>query len=248
VVILAGFIVMELEILGTRIISPIFGSTIYVWTSLIGITLTFLALGYWYGGKLADKGKITINTLGLIILLLGIYISLLPRISRLVLYFSNELNIIWGPLLSSLMILSLPVFFLGFVVPTSVKFITRSLAEVGSRAGEIYSLATIGSIIGTFVTGFFLISYFGVVKTSLITGLALIIVSLIIIEPKIKFFSLLLIPVLFVPLSYPSEILESFDSYYGQIRIMRHGEDLRLYAGVVPQTAINIETKENGIS
>lgn len=247
VAVLAGFIVMELEILGTRIISPIFGSTIYVWTSLIGITLTFLALGYWYGGRLADKGRITINTLGLIILLIGIYISLLPRISRLVLYFSNELNIIWGPLLSSLMILSLPVFFLGFVVPTSVKFITRSLDEIGGRAGEIYSLATVGSIIGTFATGFFLISYFGVVKTSLITGLALIIVSLIIIEPKIKFLSLLIIPGLLIPLSYPSEILESFDSYYGQTRIMRHGEHLRLFVGTVPQTAINTKTKENEI-
>lgn len=247
VAILAGFICMELEILGTRLLAPIFGPTIYVWTSLIGITLTFLAIGYWYGGKLADRGKININTLGLIVLLLGVYIALVPRISRLVFSFSVDLDIIFGPLITAFFILALPIFFLGFVVPTSVKLITQSLTEVGSRAGEIYSLATIGSIIGTFFTGFFLISYFGVVKTSLITGIALILVSLIIIRPQIKFLSLLIVPFLLIPLSYPSEILESFDSYYGLTRVMRHENHLRVFVGTIPQTAIDIETKENEI-
>jgi len=237
VAVLAGFISMELEILGTRLISPIFGSTIYVWTSLIGVTLTFLALGYWYGGKLADKGKININTLGLIIVSLGIYIALVSRISRLVFSFSVSFDIIWGPLFTALFILALPIFLLGFVVPTSVKLITQSLSEVGGRAGEIYSLATLGSIIGTFFTGFFLISYFGVVKTSLITGIALILVSLIIIQPKIKLLSLLIIPALLIPPSYPPEILESIDSYYGLTRVMKHENHLRIFVGTVPQTA-----------
>ena len=251
VTLLAGFISMELEILGTRILTPIFGSTIYVWTSLIGVTLIFLAFGYWYGGKLADKKKITINILGIIIFFLGAYIVLFPYISKLLLVLVIDLGIIIGPLISSFIILSFPVFFLGFVVPSSVKLITQSLEKVGTRAGEIYSLATIGSIIGTFVTGFFLIPYLGVTKSSLITGISLMLLSSLIMKPKLRPLFLLIIPLLAVLLitpSMPSEILETFNSYYNQVRVVQHGEHLRLYAGIIPQTAINIKTKENEIS
>ena len=118
VAILAGFISMELEILGTRILSPIFGSTIYVWTSLIGITLTFLAIGYWFGGRLADKGKITVNTLGLIILSLGFYICLLPRISRLVFSFSGLSGLGGIKMKKMLWMISIALFV--FVAPFSV--------------------------------------------------------------------------------------------------------------------------------
>ena len=252
VVLLSGFISMELEILGTRLISPIFGSTTYVWTSLIGVTLTFLALGYWYGGKLADKGKMNLNKLGLIIFFLGIYICLLPFISRAILYQSSSLGMIFGPLLVSFVILAFPIFFLGFVVPTSVKLVTGSLGEVGSKAGEIYALATVGSIIGTFATGFFLILYLGVIKTALVTGIALILLSLILIKNKRKFLLILAIPLLLILQSqtvYPSEILESFDGYYGQVRVIQEDDvHMRVYSGGLMLTSVNLETKENEVS
>jgi len=224
IVLLSGFISMELEILGTRLISPIFGSTIYVWTSLIGVTLTFLALGYWYGGKLADKGKINLNKLGLIILLLGVYICLLPFISKAILYQVNSLGIIFGPLLISFVILAFPIFFLGFVVPTSVKLSTEFLSEIGRKAGQIYALATVGSIIGTFATGFFLILYLGITKTALITGAILIVLSLILMTPKKnKKISLifLLIPLLlfFVIPKVSPLIIYSDSGYYSEIKV-----------------------------
>jgi len=250
-VLLSGFISMELEILGTRLISPIFGSTLYVWTSLIGVTLAFLALGYWYGGKLADKGKINLNKLGFIILLLGVYICLLPFISRAILYQFNSLGIILGPLLVSFVILAFPIFFLGFVVPTSVKLSTHSLGEVGSKAGEIYALATLGSIIGTFTTGFFLILYLGTIKTALLTGIILILLSLIVIKHKIKFLSIFVILLLLMlqsKIAYPSEILESFDGYYGQVRVMKENNaHMRLYTGALMLTSVNLKTKENEV-
>ncbi len=249
IVLLSGFISMELEILGTRLISPIFGSTIYVWTSLIGVTLTFLALGYWYGGKLADKGKINLNKLGLIILLLGVYICLLPIISRAILYQLNSLGIIFGPLLVSFVILAFPIFFLGFVVPTSVKLSTEFLGEIGRKAGQIYALATVGSIIGTFATGFFLILYLGITKTALITGAALILLSLIVMKSKIKFLFIFLIPLLIIfqsQIVYPSEILESFDSHYGQIKVIEEGSvHMRMYSGALMLTSVNLKTEEN---
>ncbi len=255
IVLLSGFISMELEILGTRLISPIFGSTIYVWTSLIGVTLTFLALGYWYGGKLADKGKINLNKLGLIILLLGVYICVLPFISRIILYQFNSLGMILGPLLVSFVILAFPIFFLGFIVPTSVKFVTSSLGEVGRKAGQIYALATVGSIIGTFTTGFFLILYLGVIKTALITGIILMLFSLIVMNHKKNkkiFLVLLLIPLLIIlhsQIVYPSEILESFDGYHGQVRVIQEDEvHMRIYVGALTLTSVNLKTKENELS
>jgi len=247
VVVLAGFATMELEIIGTRILSPIFGPTIYVWTSMIGVTLTFLALGYWYGGKLVDEGKIAMNALGAVILLLGVWICILPHISKPVLFQLSDWGILWGPLVASLMILSFPVFFSGFVVPSAVKLITQSLEEVGSRAGEIYSLATVGSIIGTFTTGFFLVLYLGVAKTCLITGIALILLSLIVIEPKIKFLSILIVILLIMsPTTTPPEILESFDSPYGQIRVRDTNRAIVLYMDGIIETMLNKETQESG--
>jgi len=255
IVLLSGFISMELEILGTRLISPIFGSTIYVWTSLIGVTLTFLALGYWYGGKLADKGKINLNKLGLIIFFLGIYICLLPLISRAILYPLNNLGIIFGPLLVSFVILAFPIFFLGFVVPTSVKLVTSNLEEVGRKAGQIYALATVGSIFGTFVTGFFLILYLGITKTAFVTGIVLVLLSLIMMERRKnkKFFLvLLIIPLLIILQSqmvYPSEVLESFEGHYGQVRVVQeNGVHMRMYTNSLMLTSVNLETKENEVS
>lgn len=252
IVLLSGFISMELELLGTRLISPIFGPTIYVWTSMIGVTLAFLALGYWYGGKLADKGKININKLGFIVLLLGAYIVLLPFISRLILPQFISLGMILGPLLISLIILAFPIFFLGFIVPTSVKLTTGSLSKVGKKSGEIYALATIGSIIGTFTTGFILILYLGIAKTALLSGLTLIILSLLIIKFNKKIFLILLITSVLLILesqaTYPSEILESFDSYHGQIRVIKENDvHMRLYNGAIAMSSVNLETKENEV-
>jgi spermidine synthase len=221
IVLLSGFISMELELLGTRLLAPVFGSTIYVWTSLIGITLTFLALGYWYGGKLADEKKINLNKLGLIIFSLGIYISFLPFLSDLILRYLINWGIIFGPLAVSMIILAFPIFFLGFIVPTSVKFATDNMGDIGERSGEIYALATVGSVIGTFATGFFLILYLGIFKTALITGIVLILLSLITFKRK-KFLIFLIIPffLFFMIPKAPAAVVYSNSGFYSDLKVM----------------------------
>lgn len=222
-VLLSGFISMELELLGTRLLQPVFGPTIYVWTSLIGVTLAFLALGYWQGGKLADKGKIDLNKLGLITLLLGIYICFLPLITTALIQPFSNLGILFGPIFTSLVILAFPIFFLGFVVPTSVKLATHNLEKVGKEAGEIYALATVGSIIGTLATGFFLILYIGISKTSIVTGAVLILLSLFIFKRKKPFFLFfLVIPILlflFIPKAPAAVVYSSNSGYYSGITV-----------------------------
>jgi len=137
-------------------------------------------------------------------------------------------------------------------VPTSVKLVTSFLGEVGGKAGEIYALATVGSIIGTFATGFFLILYLGVIKTALITGIILILLSLIIIKHKIKFLLVFVIPLLFIlhsQIVYPPEILESVDGYYGQVRVIEENNaHIRIYTGTAMLTSVNLKTKENEVA
>lgn len=251
IVFLTGFASMELEILGTRLLTPIFGFTIYVWTSLISVTLTLLAIGYYYGGRLADKGKITANRLGIILLFVGVYISLLPFIAKFILPFFWELDLILGPLLTSFIILSLPLFFLGFVVPSSVKLITKSLKEVGTSAGTIYSLATVGSIAGTLATGFFMITYLGLREMCFATGLVFILASLFLIDlkkNKIFLASILLLIPSFLGLSrfdYPEDIIGYADGFYSQMRVAESSGIRYLYMGIVVQSTYKPAKKQD---
>jgi spermidine synthase len=246
IVTLAGFVTLELEVLGTRLISPIFGPTIYVWSSMIGVTLALLAIGYRLGGRIADKGKISITLLGILILLAGIYIASLPWISNLILYHFSNLGIMLGPLISSLLIFLFPMLSLGFIVPASVKIVTSSLDELGRKVGDIYFAGTLGSIAGAIVTGYFLIFYLGIKETCLATGIVLILASLLIIKPKEKFLFLLAIPILLsLPKMHLPGILESIDSFYGQIRVIEKDGFLTLYMDGIAQTHVWSETKED---
>ncbi len=227
---LAGFISLELEIIGTRLISPIFGNTIYVWTSLISITLLFLAIGYNLGGKLADKGKIKLNTLGIIIFTIGCYIILLPIISKYILLFFWRLGVIAGPLTCSFVIFFLPMTLLGFIVPTSIKLATRSLSEVGGKSGEIYSIATIGSIAGALVTGFYLLLHIGIRNSCLYSGVVLILVSLFLFKSRKSLLLLLIVPlIIIIPHNKAKEAIEEFPSFYNSLVVSNEGGVRKLY-------------------
>lgn len=247
----AGFAVLELEILTPRILSPVFGGTIFVWSSIIAATLAYLSLGYFSGGKLADRGKININRVGFVLLITGVYVALLPFISRSLLPLTNDFGVMFGPLISAFALLAIPMFLLGLVSPSAIKLITKSLERVGSRAGEIFAFGTLGSIAGALITGFVLIPSIGVAAASTVTGLVLIVISFFLIKSRTKYLAILLIASLFlVPQQQPPEILESFDSFYGQIRVIDHnfgeyGTVRRVYLDTLPQSAVNVNTREN---
>ena len=227
---LSGFISLELEILATRFLTPIFGSTIYVWTSLIGMTLLFLSIGYFIGGKLADKKIITLDFLGVNVLVIGIYIGLLPFIARSILRNFYTLGLISGPLLSSLLLFMIPMTLLGFIVPTAIKLFTHSLSEVGTKAGEIYAVASLGSIAGAFITGFYFILHLGLIKTTFITSIILILFSFFFISSKIKFLFLLMpIVLIILPDSRSEQILDDYPSFYSQVRVIDFGSGPSLF-------------------
>ena len=160
-VFVAGMASMSLEFAASRIIIPVFGSSIYTWGSLIGVILTGLSLGYHIGGKLADKNPNFLK-LCLVIFSAGLYIIFIPFIaptitSSFVQFVSDSQ---YASLFSVFTLLIVPTFLLGIVSPYAIKLATRRLAELGNVSGNLYSLSTIGSIVGTFLTVFILIPTF----------------------------------------------------------------------------------------
>jgi spermidine synthase len=182
-----GADVMMVELLGARIISPYFGVSLYVWTSLITVTLVALACGYWWGGHMADE-KGNAGFLFMLLSMAGFFLLFLPFLRRPVLLFFSHLGLRLGSLASSLSLFFIPLFLLGAVSPYLVKLWARDLGHIGKIVGHLYAISTIGSFLGTLLTGFLLIPYFRNETILLFISLSLILLSLIywLSQPKPK--------------------------------------------------------------
>ena len=156
-VFVCGAAVMALELVSSRILIPVFGSTTYTWGSLIGVVLTGLSLGYFCGGRIADKNP-TLFKFSSIIFSAGLYVVFIPHVAPLIIgiYNSVSQNSLMV-LLSTFTLLTIPSFLLGMVSPYSVKLGTTMLSRVGRVTGNLYFLSTAGSIVGTFLAVFGLI-------------------------------------------------------------------------------------------
>ena len=173
VVFICGAVVMIFELVGSRMLGPYFGTSIFVWTSLIGIILGSLSVGYYIGGKLADQKPI-IHYLSSIIFLaaLSIFFALLIKDPLLVFLRNITLNDKIGSVFASIFLFFPASMLLGMVSPYAVKLTLHNLNTSGSTAGNLYALSTIGSIVGTFFAGFYLIPWFG--TNSLLTILVIV--------------------------------------------------------------------------
>jgi len=172
-VFVTGAAVLIIEIIATRILSPYYGNTIYTTSSVIGIVLAALSLGYYLGGMLSDKypdyrvfyGIIFIS--GFLTILMNVLDStLLPLLSVL-------FSIALGPLVSSAFLFFIPAFSLGMLSPFAIKLHHITYEEgnkVGRQSGEVFFWSTVGSIVGSLLSGFFLIPYFGINIIVAITG------------------------------------------------------------------------------
>jgi spermidine synthase len=179
VVFVCGAVVMIFELVGSRVLGPYFGTSLFVWTSLIGIILGSLSLGYYLGGKIADK-KSSFKSLSLIIFLAAISIGLMVIIKDFWLFVlqNNFTDIRTSSVLASLTLFLPASVFLGMVSPYAVKLKINNLNTSASTVGTLYAISTTGSIFGTFLAGFYLIPHFGTNKLLIILSITLIIISL----------------------------------------------------------------------
>jgi spermidine synthase len=159
----AGAVLMGLEIVGSRVLAPYFGSSVYVWGSLISIFLAALSLGYYLGGRAADRWP-RAGVLAGTISAAGLLILVLPVVSGPVLeaFSAWDLGPRISPLLASIALFVLPSLLMGATSPFAIKLAATDLATVGNTAGLLYAISTAGSIAGTLLTAFVLIPAMGV--------------------------------------------------------------------------------------
>ena len=193
---------MALELLGSRLLAPVFGNSIFVWGSLIGVVLAALSTGYYLGGKLADL-KPDFQTLSIVIFSAGLLVIGLPALAPPLFNWIVKLSIgdRYSPLLATVGLLGPASVLLGMVSPFAIRLAAKSFEKLGKASGNLYALSTLGSIVGTFLTVFVLIPEFGVNKIILSLGVTLLVVAFFGLGFRLKAFVLVLLLVL--PLAAP---------------------------------------------
>lgn len=235
---LCGALVMVIEMLGSRVLGPFFGVSLFVWTSLITVTLVALAAGYAIGGRWSDRHD-SPSALYLILLTAGYLVLLVPWLKPLALKAALPLGLRLDALTSAFLLFGPALFLLGCVSPYVVKLAAREMQNLGRTVGAYYAASTAGSFVGTVVTGFFLISYLGVDRIFWLCGTLLLVLGAVYFalwRGKWFAFAALLLPWAALPSgTLPQTILSggthvsvvhSRDSFYGNLKVVdyQYGE------------------------
>ncbi len=190
----AGMAVMAVELGASRLLAPYFSSSQIVWTIIIGTIMIAMALGNVAGGKWADKDADPARLFKRI-LISAVWIAFIPVLGKYIILAITGIMIvtvstgllIWSSLIACMVIFVFPLFLLGTVTPSLIKYTISDIEESGSVAGRLGACNTIGSIIGTFLPTFVTIPSVGTGMTFLIfSGILLIIGLLFFISRKIK--------------------------------------------------------------
>ncbi len=159
----SGFIIMSIELLGGRILAPYFGSSIYVWGSIITVFMLSLSLGYLIGGRLSLL-RCNLQRYG------SFFVSAAVLLLPLIIWGNELMEFVflriedprYGSLVVSMLLFFLPTAVLGMIAPYSVRLLVLDTARSGQVAGLLYFVSTLGSALGTLATSFYLVLWFDV--------------------------------------------------------------------------------------
>ena len=170
------------EIAAARLLAPWFGASTIVWANTIATVLVALSVGYWYGGRLADRDP-TVRGMARIVLLAAGLLALVPFVAGPFLRVSVDAldrvqaGAFVGSLIGVLVLIAAPVFVLGVVAPYAVRLSVTVVDEAGSVAGRLYAISTLGSLAGVFLSALLFIPLLGTRRTFLVFALALAVVA-----------------------------------------------------------------------
>lgn len=179
VVFFSGMTVLGAELAGSRLLAPFYGNNLFVWANLIGLVLLYLTLGYYVGGRIADR-RPDDRLLLRLVAIAAFGIGLIPLVAKPILNLSTEafaglsLGVFWGSLFGVIFLFAIPITILGFVSPFAIRLSTANLSSAGANAGRIYALGTLGSIMGAFLPVLLLVPNIGTRNTFLAFALVLL--------------------------------------------------------------------------
>src|SRR5947209_8623016 len=182
-VFVAGACSLAVELSASRLLAPYFGTSLFVWANLIGLILLYLTLGYYLGGRIADRfprpGVLyTLTTIA------AFLISLIPFLSKPILDWSQSsfatysIGVFYGSMISVILLFAAPMILLGCVSPFAIRLRIEQLGKSGRTAGQLYAISTAGSILGTFLPVLLLIPNIGTYRTFFSFAVALLLVSI----------------------------------------------------------------------
>ena len=200
----AGFSSLGVELTAARLLAPFFGTSTLVWANVIGLTLLYLSVGYWLGGRVADRWPHQ-RELGLCVLLAAAAVAVLPFVTRPFLtasasaFSAVDTGVVLGSFAAVLLLFAVPITALGAVAPWAIRLAVTSVEEAGSIAGRLYALSTVGSLLGTFASVLLLVPWIGTRRTLLVLALVLALAALPLLPRRAAVLPLAVLVLLAVP-------------------------------------------------
>lgn len=221
-----GGAVMCLELCSAKMLSPFFGTSIYVWAAVLGITLMALMAGYYLGGYLSSK-KLPLTTIFWIMLCSGCLIALAPVISSKALAITIRLPILPGTVLSLITFLFFPLLLCGSISPLLINELTQQAKDSGRSSGTIYAISTLGGIVTTFLVGFYALPVHGIQQTLLTYGILVIIMAALLflakklVQPSLlSIAAIAVIAIGFNQKTVSENVIYQSDGILGQLKVM----------------------------
>jgi hypothetical protein len=183
-VFVAGAASLATEMAASRLLAPYFGSSLFVWANLIGLILLYLTIGYYVGGRLADRRPSAWVFYSLTVVA-ALLIGIIPLIAQPILTWAlntfatggNPYGTLYASFFAVILLFTLPTILLGCVSPYAIRLSVDQLGRTGRVAGRLYALSTAGSIVGTFVPVLILLPNNGTNFTFTSTAVLLLLTS-----------------------------------------------------------------------
>jgi spermidine synthase len=232
----AGIGALATEITASRLLAPYFGSSTIVWANLIGIVLAALALGYWLGGRIADR-RPRPSLLGAIVLAAAICVAAIPFVAEPFLDLTVEgldeasVGAVIGSFIAVLLLCAPPVVLLGMVAPFAIRLAVSSIETAGAVAGRLYALSTAGSLLGTFLPALVLIPAIGTQRTFLVVAALLALSSCFLLGLRYVVVAALLAALVAIPpgaVKGHESLLHEETSYHQYIQVVEEDDGRRL--------------------
>ncbi len=235
VVFSAGAATLATEIAASRLLAPYFGSSTVVWANIIGFILVYLAVGYWLGGRVADR-RPEPRLLGQLILVAAAAIAATPFVARPILdqalhgLDAVSAGAVVGSFFGALALFAVPVTLLGMVSPFAVRLALTDVSQAGTVAGRLYALSTVGSIVGTFLSALVAIPLIGTQRTMIASAALLALSAALLLGRRWQVATAVGAALLFVPpgaTKASTGLLDEAESAYQYVQIVERPDGSR---------------------